>query len=285
MTTSGRWPAPAKVNLFLHILGRREDGYHLLQTHFQFLDYGDQLEFEVTTDGRVSRVNDLEGIAAEQDLVVRAARLLLPYAPTGTGVAIRVDKLLPTGGGLGGGSSDAATTLVALNELWGVGLGQAELAELGLTLGADVPVFVHGYAAWAEGVGEQLTPLDAPEGPVLVVHPGCHVSTARVFSHPELTRDTPAIRIHDLPSSPVTNDCEPITRALYPEVGRALDWLGRLSDARMSGTGACVYALFDSISQAERAARRIPGSWAWFVALRRNTSPLLDKLAAFGRRA
>jgi 4-diphosphocytidyl-2-C-methyl-D-erythritol kinase len=284
VTTSARWPAPAKINLFLHILGRRSDGYHRLQTQFQFLDYGDRLEFEVTTDGRVHRVNDLVGIPAEQDLVVRAARLLQPHAPTGAGVAVRVDKLLPTGGGLGGGSSDAATTLVALNELWGVGLGQTELAELGLALGADVPVFVHGCAAWAEGVGEQLTPLDALEGPVLVVHPGCHVSTAKVFSHPELTRDTPAIRIHDLSSYPATNDCEPITRRLYPEVARALDWLGQFSDARMSGTGACVYALFDSISQAERAARRIPGSWAWFVAQRRNISPLLDKLAVFGRR-
>lgn len=284
MQVGGRWPAPAKINLFLHVVGRRADGYHLLQTQFQFLDYADQLEFRVTTDGRVSRINDLAGIPAEHDLAVRAARLLQPYAPPGAGVAIRVDKLLPTGGGLGGGSSDAATTLVALNELWGVGRTGAELAEFGLALGADVPVFVHGHAAWGEGIGEQLTPLEAPEGPLLVIHPGCRVSTAEVFAHPELTRDTPAIKIHDLSFSRTANDCEPITRRLYPEVARALDWLGQFAEARMSGTGACAYALFDSISQAERAARQIPGSWSWFIAQRRNTSSLLDKLATLGRR-
>jgi len=278
------WPAPAKINLFLHVVGRRSDGYHLLQTHFQFLDYGDRIEFDLTQDGLVIRVTDLAGVPAEQDLVVRAARLLQPYASAGAGVAIRVDKLLPAGGGLGGGSSDAATTLVALNELWSAGRTTPELAELGLALGADVPVFVHGHAAWAQGVGEQLTPLEAAEGPVLVVHPGCHVSTAEVFSHPELTRDTPAIKIHDLSSSRMANDCEPITRRLYPEVGRVLDWLGQYAQARMSGTGACVYAPFDSNSAAERVAGQMPEPWAWFIAQRRNTSPLLDKLAARGQR-
>jgi 4-diphosphocytidyl-2-C-methyl-D-erythritol kinase len=278
------WPAPAKINLFLHVIGQRGDGYHLLQTHFQFLDYGDQIEFVLTDNGSVTRVNDLAGIPAEQDLVVRAARLLQPYARPSAGVAIRVDKLLPAGGGLGGGSSDAATTLVALNELWSAGRTTTELAELGLALGADVPVFVHGHAAWAEGVGEQLTPLEAPEGPVLVVHPGCLVSTAEVFSHPELTRDTPAIKIHDLPSSRIANDCEPITRRLYPEVGRVLDWLGQYAEPRMSGTGACVYAPFETNAAAERVAGEMPEPWAWFVAERRNTSPLLDKLDALGSR-
>jgi 4-diphosphocytidyl-2-C-methyl-D-erythritol kinase len=280
---SQRWPAPAKINLFLHVVGQRSDGYHLLQTHFQFLDYGDELDFEVTGDGQITRVNDLAGVPDEQDLVVRAARALQPYASDGAGVAINVNKLLPAGGGLGGGSSDAATTLVALNELWSTRLTQAELAKLGLALGADVPVFVHGHAAFAEGVGEQLTPLEASQGPVLVVYPGGLVSTTEVFSHPELTRDTPTIRIHDLTSSKLTNDCENVTRQLHPVVGRALDWLGQFADARMSGTGACVFAAFESISKAQQVAEQMPEQWVWFVAERRNTSPLIDKLAASGR--
>ena len=280
---SQRWPAPGKINLFLHVVGRRRDGYHLLQTHFQFLDHGDQLDFEITRDGLVTRINDLAGVPEEQDLVVRAARVLQPYASAGTGVAIKVNKVLPAGGGLGGGSSDAATTLVALNELWSTGLSQAQLAKLGLALGADVPVFVHGHAAFAEGVGEQLTPFEAPEGPLLVMCPGAQVSTAEVFSHPELTRDTPTIRIHDLASSKLTNDCENVTRQLHPVVGRALDWLGQFADARMSGTGACVFAAFESISKAQQVAEQMPEQWLWFVAERRNTSPLIDKLAASGR--
>lgn len=283
MTTT-RWPAPAKINLFLHVIGQRRDGYHLLQTHFQFLDYCDQLDFEITQDGQVSRANELAGIPADQDLVVRAARLLQPYANPNAGVSITVAKLLPTGGGLGGGSSDAATTLVALNELWSTGRTQAELAEIGLELGADVPVFVHGHAAWAEGVGEKLIPLEAPEGPVLVVHAGGSVSTAEVFSHPELTRDTPAIKIHDLASSKVANDCEDVTRRLHPDVGRVLDWLGQHADARMSGTGACVFAAFESISQAHLVIENMPEPWLWFVAERRNISPLIDKLGKIRRR-
>ena len=280
-----RWPAPAKINLFLHVIGRRSDGYHSLQTHFQFLDYCDHLDFDITHDNNITRANDLVGIPAEQDLVVRAARLLQPYAKKNAGVSITVDKLLPAGGGLGGGSSDAATTLVALNELWETGRTQTELATLGLELGADVPVFVHGHAAWAEGVGEHLIPLEAPEGPVLVVHAGGHVSTAEVFSHPELTRDTPAIKIHDLASAKLANDCEGVTRRLHPEVGRVLDWLGQHTDARMSGTGACVFATFDSISEAHAVAAGMPEPWMWFVAERRNTSPLIDKLAKIRERA
>ncbi len=280
-----RWPAPAKVNLFLHVVGRRSDGYHLLQTHFQFLDYCDHLDFRITDDNKVTRANDLVGIPAEQDLVVRAARLLKPYAKEHAGVSITVDKLLPAGGGLGGGSSDAATTLVALNELWQTGRTQAELASIGLQLGADVPVFVHGHAAWAEGVGEHLIPLDAPEGPVLVVYADALVSTAEVFSHSELTRDTPAIKIHDLASAKLTNDCEGVTRRLHPDVGRVLDWLGQHADARMSGTGACVFAAFDSISQAHSVVERMPERWTWFVAERRNTSPLIDKLRKIKKRA
>jgi 4-diphosphocytidyl-2-C-methyl-D-erythritol kinase len=272
------WPAPAKINLFLHVTGRRDDGYHLLQTHFQFLDYGDQLTFDITDDAKIRRRNEFPGVPEDQDLVVRAARLLQAHAAPTAGVTINVDKLLPAGGGLGGGSSDAATTLVALNELWATGKTQVELAQLGLGLGADVPVFVYGHAAWAEGVGEELTPLDAPEGTILVVHPGCSVATAEVFSDPQLTRDTPTIKIHDLASSMVGNDCEAVTRRLYPEVGRALDWLGQFSAARMSGTGACIYAMFDTVEKAERVAVDAPEKWACFVAQRRNTSPLIDTL-------
>lgn len=278
------WPAPAKINLFLHVTGRRSDGYHLLQTHFQFLDYCDQLQFRLNDEGEISRVNDLPGVPAEDDLVIRAARILAPFAPPGSGVAIKVEKLIPAGGGLGGGSSDAATTLVALNELWKIGKSHAELASLGLKLGADVPVFVHGHAAWAEGVGEELTPLESSEGTVLVVHPGCSVPTAEIFAHPQLTRDTPTIKIHDLESSIVSNDCEAVTRKLFPEVAHALDWLGQFGDTRMSGTGACVYGLFDSISRAERAAATMPKQWAWFVAQRRNISPLMETLTAIGKR-
>lgn len=278
------WPAPAKINLFLHVTGRRDDGYHNLQTHFQFLDYCDQLEFNINEDAEITRLNDLPGVPVDGDLVVRAARLLAPYAPSGSGVAIKVEKLIPAGGGLGGGSSDAATTLVALNELWKVHMSRSELATLGLSLGADVPVFVHGHSAWAEGVGEKLTPLEAAEGTALIVHPGCSVATAEIFTHPQLTRDTPAIKIHDLASSVVGNDCEAVTCKLYPEVERALEWLRQFGDARMSGTGACVYALFESISHADRVALEMPEQWAWFVAQRRNVSPLMETLVAVGTR-
>lgn len=283
--TSRKWPAPAKLNLFLHVVGRRDDGYHLLQTHFQFLDYCDQLSFTITDDGAIRRTSDMPGVAAEDDLVVRAARLLQARASVAAGVAIEVDKLLPAGGGLGGGSSDAATTLVALNELWDVGMDVADLARLGLELGADVPIFIHGHAAFAEGVGECLTPLEGPLGPVLVVHPGCAVATAAVFKDPGLTRNTPAIKIHDLASAPLSNDCEAVTRRLYPQVGEVLDWMGQYCPARMTGTGACVFGTFDSTAQAARAVAAMPQTWHWFIAERCNESPLLTRLAAAtGRR-
>ena len=278
--TSRNWPAPAKLNLFLHVVGRRDDGYHVLQTQFQFLDYGDRLTFHVTDDGDVTRLRGLDTVPAERDLVVRAAHVLKHHARQTCGVRIDVDKLLPEGGGLGGGSSNAATTLVALNHLWNVGLDVPELARIGLELGADVPVFVHGHAAWAEGVGEQLTPLEAPLGPVLVIHPGCTVSTAEVFRHPGLTRNTPALRIHERAAAPLGNDCEAITRLLYPEVGRALDWLKQYTEARMTGTGACIFGFFDSITAAERVAAQMPASWNRFVAERLNVSPLVDRLRA-----
>lgn len=277
---STRWPAPAKINLFLHVVGRRADGYHLLQTLFQFLDYGDQLHFDLRPDGRIRRVHELPGVPPDQDLVVRAARLLQAKSGVTQGADIRVEKLLPMGGGLGGGSSNAATALVALNELWQARLGVAALAKLGLALGADVPVFVHGQAAWAEGVGERLTPYEAEEASVLVVHPGCQVPTAMIFDHPDLTRDTPPIKLHDFSLARSHNDCEPVTRRLYPEVGRALDWLARYAPARMSGTGACVFARFATPREALAVATEVPAEWAWFTARCCNRSPLQDRLAA-----
>ncbi len=277
---SRHWPAPAKINLFLHVVGRRPDGYHLLQTLFQFLDYGDELAFRLRDDAVIRRLRDLPGVPEADDLVVRAARLLQAATGCGRGVVIEVEKRIPLGGGLGGGSSNAATVLVALNRLWGTGLDATALAALGVRLGADVPVFVHGQAAWAEGVGERLTPYAPAETAVLVIHPGCHVPTAAVFGAPDLTRTTPLLRIHDFSRACVHNDCEPVTRRLYPEVARALDWLAPRAPARMSGTGACVFACFDTLNAAQAVGAEVPSEWTWFAAWRRNESPLLARLAA-----
>ena len=274
------WPAPAKINLFLHVVGRRADGYHLLQTHFQFLDYGDDITITVRPDGALRRLHELPGVPAAQDLVIRAAAALRTATGCPLGADIAVNKRLPMGGGLGGGSSNAATVLVALNRLWGTALDVDRLAALGLALGADVPVFVRGEAAWAEGVGERLTPLPAEERWCLVIHPGCEVPTAAVFKDPELTRDTPALTIAALPPALTHNDCEPVTRRLYPAVGAALDWLGGHAPARMSGTGACLFASFATRDAALDAGRQVPAGWTWFVARRCNRSPLLDRLAA-----
>lgn len=278
MQPGERWPAPAKINLFLHVVGRRADGYHLLQTVFQFLDACDWLDFSVRTDGEIRRLSGLEGVAAEDDLVVRAARLLQDAGGSALGADIRLDKRLPMGGGLGGGSSDAATVLVALNELWGTALPTDQLAALGLRLGADVPVFVRGRTAWAEGVGEVLKPLDLDEPPLLVITPDCAVATAAVFNDADLTRDTPPIKMHALSLARTGNDCEPVTRRLYPEVGRALDWLGQFAPARMSGTGASVFASFDSAAAAQSVLDGMPREWRGFVGRRLNRSPLLDRL-------
>jgi 4-diphosphocytidyl-2-C-methyl-D-erythritol kinase len=267
------WPAPAKINLFLHIVGRRADGYHLLQTHFQFLDHGDDIRFGLREDGAINRVTDLPGVPPETDLVVRAARALQAASGTRLGADIAVTKRLPMGGGLGGGSSNAATVLVALDFLWGTRLGVEVLAALGLGLGADVPVFVR----------ERMTPLTADEPWCLVIHPGCEVPTAAVFGHPELTRDTPALTIHGLPPDLMHNDCEPVTRRLFPAVGAALDWLGEHAPARMSGTGACIFASFADRAAAQAVGEQVPARWTWFVARRRNRSPLLDRLAAEAR--
>jgi len=272
------WPAPAKLNLFLHITGRRRDGYHLLQTVFQLLEHGDALQFRLTSDGKISRDYALPGVPAEADLVVKAASSLQARCQTSQGVSIRLQKRLPAGGGLGGGSSDAATTLVALNHLWGCGLTPNQLAELGLQLGADVPVFVHGHSAWAEGVGEQLAATDLPGHWYVVLAPAVNVSTAQVFSDLQLIRDCPPITIRDFLTGRGQNVCEPVVCAQYPEVAAALKALSRFAPARLTGTGACVFAAFDSEQAARLAWAELAGQWQGFVAKGVNTSPLLTTL-------
>ena len=235
-----QWIAPAKLNLMLHITGQREDGYHLLQTVFQFLDVGDYLRFQLRDDEDIVRMTSLPGVEPDQDIVVRAARLLQLQSGDVAGVSIWLDKVLPMGAGLGGGSSDAATTLVALNQLWGLNLSVTKLADLGLQLGADVPVFVHGVAAWAEGVGEELQKIELPEPWFLVINPKIAVSTAEVFADKELTRDCPAITIRAFLAGEGINVCEPVVKKRYPEVSKALNWLDKFAKARMTGTGASI---------------------------------------------
>lgn len=273
------WPAPAKLNLMLRVLGRRDDGYHELQTVFQFLRVSDSLDFRVRPDGRVLRLTDVPGLAQGDDLIVRAARLLQQSAAVGAGADIRVVKRLPMGGGLGGGSSDAATVLVALNRLWHCGLDQEQLARLGLALGADVPVFVHGHAAWAEGVGECFEPIDLAEPWFLVLIPPCHVSTAAVFQDPQLTRDSSRITIRAFVAGDIRNDCLPVVRKRHPEVAQALDWLGEFAEARLTGTGACVFAGFETQEAAQQVLGHLPEGMRGFVAHGMNRSPLLERLA------
>ncbi|MEJ1403250.1 MAG: 4-(cytidine 5'-diphospho)-2-C-methyl-D-erythritol kinase [Candidatus Sedimenticola sp. (ex Thyasira tokunagai)] len=268
------WPAPAKLNLMLRIVGQRDDGYHLLQTVFQFLDKGDRLGFRLRDDGKIVRLREVHGVAANDDLVVQAARLLQEHAGVGYGVDILLDKRLPMGGGLGGGSSDAATTLVALNHLWKVGLDFSQLTELGLSLGADVPVFIHGEAAWGEGVGERLQTLVLPEPWYLVIIPPCHVSTADVFTDPQLTRDSPRMKIADFLAGSARNDCLDVVVKNYPEVAAALEWLGQYAEARLTGTGACIFAAFESEASAQSLLERLPAGNQGFVARGVNHSPL-----------
>ncbi len=280
------WPAPAKLNLFLHITGRQENGYHSLQSLFQFLVFWDEIRVESRDDGQIRRLGDMPGVPHDQDLIVRAARLLKERYGIAHGADLSITKRLPMGGGLGGGSSDAATTLVALNHLWRLGLTLEELAVLGLELGADVPVFVRGRAAWAEGVGERLTPVSPDEPWYLVVHPGSHVSTREVFSNPELTRNTSPIKIPPVLRDgavgygvkelmdQTANDCESLVRRLYPEVGEALRWLGEHAPARMTGTGACIFAPFATESGVQRVLETLPGCWRGFVARGTNRSML-----------
>ena len=273
MTT---WPAPAKLNLFLHIVGRRPDGYHLLQTVFQFIDFCDTLTFAPRDDGRISRGSGPVDVPADQDLTVRAARLLQQQAGVSAGVDIQITKRLPMGAGLGGGSSDAATTLVALNHLWGIGWETDRLAALGLQLGADVPVFVRGRAAWGEGIGEVLTPLDLPEPWYLLLIPPVKVSTAAIFGAADLTRDTPPITISDFLSGRGRNDCEALVRRAYPEIDRALSWLSKHATARLTGTGSAMFARFDTEAAARALLVKVPQQWQAIVAKGMNRSPLVS---------
>lgn len=277
------WPAPAKLNLFLHVTGRRPDGYHELQTLFQLIDLCDTVAVAVRDDGAIERPEGPTDVPPESDLVVRAARSLQAATGTRLGATLRVRKRIPLGGGLGGGSSDAATTLLALNRLWGCGLGLEELARLGLPLGADVPVFIRGFSAWAEGVGERLAPLELPEGWYVVIHPGVGVSTRDVFQSPELTRNSPVSTIRALLDSGGRNDCERVVRAHVPEVAEALDWLAQFSPARLTGTGSCVFAAFENAAAATLLAARVPDRWMGFVAQGLNTSPVHELLSK-GRR-
>jgi 4-diphosphocytidyl-2-C-methyl-D-erythritol kinase len=277
-----QWPAPAKLNLFLHVTGRRPDGYHELQTLFQLIDLCDTVAIRVGDDGRIERPSGPVGVNPDSDLTVRAAKALQEATGCRMGASIRITKRIPMGGGLGGGSSDAATVLLALNHLWHCGLSVDELARLGLPLGADVPVFVRGSSAWAEGVGERLEPVELPERWYVVIHPGVAVPTKDVFQSPELTRNTPVITIRaffgpgGLAGS--RNDCEPVVRALYPEVADALSWLEKFAPARLTGTGSCIFAAFGSAIEAERVAARAPDRWRAFVARGLNVSPVHGRL-------
>ena len=277
--TSQPWPAPAKINHFLHVTGRRDDGYHLLQTLFQFLDLADELRINVTADSRIRCLRNYHQVDEQDDLVVKAAKLLQEIGGSSRGAEIQVDKRIPIGGGLGGGSSDAATTLVALNCLWETGLTVEQLAEAGLSLGADVPVFVHGFAAWGEGVGEKLEPVELPENWYFLIYPNTPVVTAEIFNAPELMRATPRVTLRDFHQGSCHNDCEPVVRRTCPEVAAALDWLNVRAEARLSGTGASIFAAFSEQDQAAELLQELPAKWQGFVTRGCNRSPLMERLA------
>ncbi len=276
MNGNAEWPAPAKLNLFLHVTGRRPDGYHDLQTLFRFLDHGDSLRFEVRGDGLIRRVSGPAEVPEDQDLVVRAARLLQVESGTRAGADIHLFKRLPFGGGVGGGSSDAATTLLALNHLWRAGFSRERLQALGLRLGADVPVFVFGRNAFAEGVGERLQVVDLPAAWYVVLTPPVHVSTAAVFSHPDLTRDSVPITLATFFSGAVRNDLEGVVCRMHPEVSEALAWLSEFGPARMTGSGASVFCGFATPEQAQAVWGRKPAHWRGFVARGLQEHPLLS---------
>ncbi len=278
------WPAPAKLNLFLHVLSRRPDGYHNLQTCFQFIDLCDEIDIQVRDDGEIRRSSGPAEVSEEMDLCIRAARALQSAANCRQGADLTVTKRIPMGAGLGGGSSDAATCLVALNHLWGLGWPVEKLARLGLNLGADVPVFVYGRTAWAEGVGEQLTPLYPPLAPLesnyLILKPKVSVSTAEVFQDPELTRNSAPITIHGFLASGGRNDCTPVVCRRYAEVAGALRWLSRFGSARLTGTGACVFIACESLERARAIAEDVPTEFDVIVTRGFNDSPLAKRLAA-----
>jgi 4-diphosphocytidyl-2-C-methyl-D-erythritol kinase len=275
------WPSPAKLNLFLHITGRRPDGYHQLQSLFQMLDYGDNLRFKITEQQTIELVTPIAGVANEDNLIVRAAALLQQHTNIRKGCRIWLDKHLPMGGGIGGGSSNAATTLVALNYLWQCHLNTEKLAQLGLQLGADVPVFVHGNTAFASGVGEALTPAPQPQKVFLVVNPGIEISTAGIFSHPDLPRDTAPMDWRDYQFENTRNDCQKLVCATHPQVANLLHWLLEYAPSRMTGTGSSLFAICDNQNQAENLLSQLPEGCHGFVAQGVNQSPLqqmLDRL-------
>jgi len=271
-------PAPAKLNLMLHITGRRADGYHELQTLFQFLDYGDELSFAPREDGEIRLQTEVANVAHDSNLIVKAARALKAQSGCPLGVDIWLKKILPMGGGIGGGSSDAATTLLGLNHLWELGWDEDRLAALGLTLGADVPVFVRGHAAFAEGIGELLTPVDPEEPWYLVLVPQVSVSTAEIFSDPLLTRDTPPIKVRPVPKGNSRNDCLPVVTRRYPDVSNALNLLGKFTEAKLTGTGSCVFGAFPSKAEADKVSALLTETLTGFVAKGANISMLHRKL-------
>jgi 4-diphosphocytidyl-2-C-methyl-D-erythritol kinase len=272
------WPAPAKLNLFLHVTARRADGYHELQTLFQLIDLCDTITITVTEDGRIERPLGPANLAPEDDLTVRAARVLKQASGTGLGATLGVHKRIPQGGGLGGGSSDAATALLALNELWDCRLPIEELSRLGVSLGADVPVFVEGSSAWAEGLGERLSPVSVPTRWYVVIYPGVGVSTREVFQSAELTRNSPLITIRAFFESGGRNDCESVVRARSSEVAEALDWLARLRPAQLTGTGSCVFAACTRAVDAQAIAAQVPERWTSYVARGLDVSPVHEQL-------
>ncbi|MFA0241577.1 MULTISPECIES: 4-(cytidine 5'-diphospho)-2-C-methyl-D-erythritol kinase [Vibrio] len=282
ITTPTHWPSPAKLNLFLYITGQRDNGYHELQTLFQFVDFGDELT--VTANRETSSITitpEIPGVATEDNLIWKAATALQQYTSTTFGADIELKKVLPMGGGIGGGSSNAATVLVALNHLWQLNLSDNQLAEIGLKLGADVPVFVKGHAAFAEGVGEQLQPANPDEKWYLVVKPQVSIATVDIFTHSELTRNTPKRALSTLLEQEYVNDCEKIVRMLYPEVDKQLSWLLQYAPSRLTGTGSCVFAEFSSKKEAESVLEQLPDTVSAFVARGRNISPLKETLAEY----
>jgi 4-diphosphocytidyl-2-C-methyl-D-erythritol kinase len=275
------YPAPAKLNLFLHVVGRRHDGYHLLQSVFTLIDRHDRLRFRLRGDAVIGRVNDVPGVAADEDLAVRAALLLQEASGIAQGVDIEIDKRIPMGGGLGGGSSDAATVLLALNRLWKTGFDREALAEIGGSLGADLPFFIFGRSAWAEGIGDRLRDIDVPPTWYAILTPPAQVPTQAVYSAPELTRNTEPLKMEDFSAQPQDprfhNDLEAVVTARYPVVREHLEWLRRHGNARMTGSGSCVFAAFDSREGAERVIGALPGSMSGFIAQGLTHHPLLEQ--------
>lgn len=281
ITDTTHWPSPAKLNLFLYITGRRDNGYHDLQTLFQFLNYGDTLTITANDSGNITLTPEITGVPLSDNLIWKAARALQEKSGCRYGADIELEKILPMGGGIGGGSSNAATTLVALNFLWQTGLSDEELAEIGLKLGADVPVFVRGFAAFAEGVGEQLAKAEPEENWYLVVRPDVSIATADIFTHPDLPRNTPERPLPELLSGSQENDCEKIVRMLYPEVDKQLSWLLQYAPSRLTGTGSCVFSVFNTQKDAQNIRAKLSDKVSAFIAQGKNISPLYETLTDY----